>query len=94
MFIPHLLLRYAGMLLCAVSVCFGQPATGTLLIGRSKFSVPVRVDVPLAINKRRGSLDLSRRGTKVAVMIWVPTVLTFHDAFHAWRIVKLPARNC
>lgn len=82
MFITHLLLRYAGVLFCAVSVFFGQPPVGTLLIGKSEFSVPLSVEVPLVINKRRGSFDLSRRGTKVAVMIWVPTGLTFKDAFH------------
>ena len=94
MFIPHLLLRYAGMLLGPVSAVFGQPAAGILLMGSSKFPVPLRVEVPLVMNKRRGSLDLSRKGTKVAVMIWVPTVLTFQEAFHVWRIVILPARNC
>lgn len=93
MFMPYLLLRYAGMLFTAVGVFFGQPSADALLKCKSGFSVPLREEVPLAINKRRGSLDLSRRGTKVAVMIWVPTVLTFQDAFHVWPIFKLPAWN-
>lgn len=91
MFIPHLLLRYAGMLLFAESVVFGQPAPDTLLTGSSRFSAPLRVEVSLVMNKTRRSLDLSRRSTKAAVMIWVPTVFKFHDAFHVWRIVMLPA---
>ena len=62
-----------------VGIFFGHPAAGTLLSGESRFSVPLRVEVPLVTNKRRASLDLSRRGTKLAVMICVPTVLTFHD---------------
>ena len=69
MFMPHLLLRYAGMLFSRVSVVLGQPAAGTLLIGDARFSVPVRVEVPLVMKRRRGSWDLSRRGAKVAVMI-------------------------
>ena len=69
MFMPHLLLRYAGMLFRCVSVVLGQPAAGTLLMGDARSSVPVRVDVPLVMNRRRGSWDLSRRGAKVAVMI-------------------------
>ena len=52
-----------------VSVVLGQPAAGTLLIGNARFSVPVRVEVPLVMKRRRGSWDLSRRGAKVAVMI-------------------------
>ena len=82
------------MLLCALSVVFGQPAAGVLLIGRLEFSDPWRVEVPLVMNRRRGLLDLSRRGTKVDVMIWVPTVLTFQEAFQAWRIVSFPECSC
>ncbi len=94
MFIPHLALRYAGMLVCALPPVFGQPAAGTLLMGVLGFSVPARVDVPLARNKRRGSCDLRSRGTKVAVMTCVPVTLTFQEEFQAWRIVMLPAWSC
>lgn len=71
----------------------GQPAAGTLFMGSSAFSVLARVEVPLVMKRRRGSWDLSSRGTKVDVMIWVPTTLTFQEALHAWRIVRSPARN-
>ena len=90
MFIPHLALRYAGMLLCKLSPVFGQPLAGTLFIGAWIFSVVVREDVPLAMNKSRGFGDFSRSGMKVAVMICVPAVLRFQDAFHASRIVISP----
>ena len=95
MFMPHLLLRYAGIVFTAVSPSvFGQPAAGTLFMGSSEFSVLVRVEVPLVMKRRRGLLlDLSKSGTKVDVMIWVPATLTFQEAIHAWRIVRLPDWN-
>ena len=78
------------MLLWNVSPVFGQPAAGVLFIGAWTFSVPMRVEVPLAMNMRRGFGDLSSRGMKVAVTTCVPAVLTFQEAFQASRIVMLP----
>ena len=68
-FIPHLLLLYAAILLTPAPPCFGHPASGTLLIGRFRFSVPLSVDVPLVMNNSRGADDLSKSGMKVEVKI-------------------------
>ena len=42
------------------------------------------------MNNSRGSTDLRSNGMKVCVRICVPVVLTFHDLFHALRMVKSP----
>lgn len=56
MFKPVLALLYAGTLLCGGPL-FGHPFAGTRLMGRSRFSDPAKVDVPLVINSNRGSVD-------------------------------------
>lgn len=53
-------------------------------------SVSAREEVPLVMKMRRGSEDLSRRGTKVSVTMWVPVTFVSHDSFHPCRVVILP----
>lgn len=94
-FMPVLLLRYAGIPYELPSkLLLGHPLGGCLLTARARFSVPSRVEVPLVMNRRRALLDLSKRLTKIDVMICVPTVLTFHDWFHIWRMVICPEASC
>lgn len=95
MFMPVLLLRYAAMLYEVPSeLDLGQPLGGYLLTARARFSVPARVEVPLVMNRRRGLVEWSNRGVKTDVMTCVPTVLTFQDWFHIWRIVMRPEASC
>lgn len=62
---------------------FGHPFSGTLLIGRSMFSLRANDDVPLAMKMSRGSDEARSRGTNVCVMTCVPTTLTFQVVVQA-----------
>lgn len=92
MFIPVLLARYAGIPMpLKLSVLLGHPfVPGGLLTGTLRFVVSVRVAVPLAMKRMRGSEDFSRRGTNVYVMMYVPVTLTSQDLFHISRMLSLP----
>ena len=80
MFMPVLLLRYAGISkLFPSKLPFGQPGGEYLFTNKAMFSVPARVEVPEVMKRRRGLGVEKSRGMKVEVMICVPTVLMFQD---------------
>jgi hypothetical protein len=74
MFNAVLLQRYAGSSIGVIAL--GQPIPGPLFHGIPESSVPFSEDMPLVMNSRRGSLDLSSKGAKQRVRICVPVTLT------------------
>lgn len=73
---------------------FGHPFAGGLFAAMACEEVPARVEVPLVLKRSRGLGDARSSGTKVEVMMCVPVVLTFQEAFQASRVVILPLTMC
>lgn len=89
---PVFALRYAGIDDCCG---FGQPLGGDRFTGMYGFVESASVEVPLEMKINLASDDFNNMGTKVCVMIWVPTVLTSQDLFQISRIVMVSVwSNC